>query len=874
MKPPEKLTPLLKQYYAIKKQHPGRILFFRMGDFYELFGDDAVTASSILGIALTSRDHGSSGNKMPLAGVPHHTLNRYLVKMLKAGFKVAVCDQVEDPREAKGIVKREVVEVLTPGSITLDGVLDTDKPNYLAGVNCQNGVVGLALLDISTGRFLIDEFDEKALSENISFYSPSEIIMAESQRSTFAAMFAQAAPGATITPIDDFRFDSSLAFNDLIGHFKINSLDGFGLGRLNQAIGAAGAVFAYVKDLKLGKVGQITRLERIRRDQSMELDSATIRNLELVETPYEGKKNSLLSIVDKTITAGGGRLVRSWILSPLIILDMIQARQKTVVALKSSASLLTKLSELLKGIPDLERLATKVAIRKAGPRDLVHLKSGLENVGQAKAIVSEIGTALIREACENIPDFGGLCDLIGKAIVDDPPANLSDGGLFRKGFSLELNQVVDSIDDARKYIYDLQRIERENTGISSLKVGFNKIFGYYIEITKPHLSKVPSRFIRKQTLVSAERFITEELKTKEELILTAEEKIKSIEYELYDKILQSVADFVAPIQTAAQSISTIDVLAGFAVLADEAGYIIPDLDKSLQIEIKNGRHPVLEKILPPGKLIPNDIYMDGTKKRISIITGPNMAGKSTYLRQTGLLALMAQIGSPIPAGAAQIGICDRIFTRVGASDDIMRGRSTFMVEMTEAAAILNNATDRSLILLDELGRGTSTYDGLAIAWSLVEFLNTVTGKKARTLFATHYHELIELAENNDGIINLQVAVKQWQDSVVFLYKIIPGGCDDSYGIQVAKLAGLPQRLLDRAREILSHLEAGQIIDSGREGGKRPQRASAYQISLFSPEEAKLQNFLEKIDPENLTPLEALSIISQLKKLTGGGEEKS
>ena len=874
MKSPEKLTPLLKQYYAIKKQHPGRILFFRMGDFYELFGDDAVTASSILGIALTSRDHGSSGNKMPLAGVPHHTLNRYLVKMLKAGFKVAVCDQVEDPREAKGIVKREVVEVLTPGSITLDGVLDTDKPNYLAGVNCQNGVVGLALLDISTGRFLVDEFDEKALGDIISFYNPSEIILAESQQSTLAAIFAQAAPGATMTPIDDYRFDNSLAFNDLIGHFKINSLDGFGLGRINQAIGAAGAAFAYVRDLKLGKVGQITRLERIRRDQSMELDSATIRNLELVEAPFEGRKNSLLSIVDKTVTAGGGRLVRSWILSPLIILEMIQARQRAVVALKSSASLLTRLSESLKGIPDLERLASKVAMRKAGPRDLIHLKTGLENVARAKSIVSEIDTALIREACDKISDFGSLCELVGKAIVEDPPGNLSDGGLFRKGFSLELDQIIESIDDARRYIHDLQRIERENTGISSLKVGFNKIFGYYIEITKPHLSKVPSRFIRKQTLVSAERFITEELKTKEELILTAEEKIKSIEYELYDKLLQSVAEYVAPIQTAAQANSTIDVLAGFALLSCEPGYIMPELNQSLQIEMKNSRHPVLERILPPGKLIPNDISMDGTKKRISIITGPNMAGKSTYLRQSGLLVLMAQIGAPIPASEAQIGVCDRIFTRVGASDDIMRGRSTFLVEMTEAAAILNGATDKSLILLDELGRGTSTYDGLAIAWSLVEYLNAVSGKKARTLFATHYHELIGLAEGNNGIINLQVAVKQWQDSVVFLYKIIPGGCDDSYGIQVAKLAGLPQRLLDRAREILSHLETGQVIESGGEGGKRARSATAYQISLFSPEEAKLQNFLEKIDPENLTPLEALSIISELKKLTGGDERKS
>jgi DNA mismatch repair protein MutS len=862
MKSPEKLTPLLKQYYAIKKQHPGRLLMFRMGDFYELFGDDAVTASSILGIALTSREHGDSG-KLPLAGVPHHTLNRYLTKLLQAGFKVAVCDQVEDPKQAKGIVKREVVEVLTPGSITLDGALDSDKPNYLAGVSINDNLIGLALMDITTGRFLVDEFYAGALADSLAFHRPSEIIVPEMHRARIAEIAAGPLPSATITPIDDYRFDISMAYGDLVSHFKTANLDGFGLGRLGPALGAAGAVLAYVKDLKAGKVGQITRIERLRKEQYMELDAATIKNLELVETPYEGRTNSLLSIVDRTSSPGGSRLLRNWLLSPLIMLELIRARQKAVLAFRDSQEARKRIGDSLKGIPDLERLSSKVAMKKAGPRDLAYLKMGLENVSRIKSDAAGLPSELIAESLSRISDFKPLIDLIGQAIVDEPPATLQDGGLFRLGYSPQLDALVSGIDEARKYIHNLQKIERERTGIASLKVGFNKVFGYYIEVTNPHLSKVPPHFIRKQTLVSAERFITEELKTKEELILTAEEKIKALEYDLYDNLLCQVGEYVAQIQDAAAAVSTIDVLLGFAILLNQAGYLMPTLDQSLEIEIFDGRHPVLETILPSGKFVPNDIFLDGAKKRIGIITGPNMAGKSTFLRQVGLLTLMAQVGAPIPARKARIGICDRVFTRVGASDDIMRGRSTFMVEMTEAAAILNTATDKSLILLDELGRGTSTYDGLSIAWSLVEYLSSVRGKQARTLFATHYHELIELGDDNKGVFNLQVGVKQWQDSIVFLYKIMPGGCDDSYGIQVARLAGLPERMLDRAREILSHLEAEDIAGKGK-GPSR--RNTAYQISLFSPGENKLQSFLSKIEPEKLTPLEALNIIYQLKKL--------
>ena len=869
MNAPERLTPLLKQYYSIKKQHPGHILFFRMGDFYELFGDDAVTASSILGIALTSREHGDSG-KIPLAGVPHHTLNRYLARMLRAGFKIAVCDQVEDPRQAKGIVKREVVEVLTPGSITLDGFIDDDKPNFLASLNPVRETIGLALLDITTGQFLVDEFERATLAENLSFYNPSETIVPDS----FKTELAKIIPAAswTVTPIDDYRFDPSLAFNDLLTHFKVPTLDGFGLGRVNAAIGAAGAALSYVRDLKAGKVGQITKIARLRRGDFMELDSATIKNLELVETPYEGRKNSLIAIIDRTHSAGGARLLRSWILAPLIELGPIEARQAAVRELKKNPQIRRRISEALQGLPDLERLTSKITMKKAGPRDLLYLKTGLEKATRIKAVSETLESTVLSATASQISDFNGLANLISKALVDNPPATLQDGGLFRRGFSPELDTLIASIDDARKYIHDLQKIERERTGIPSLKVGYNKIFGYYIEITNPHLAKVPARFIRKQTLVSAERFITEELKVKEEFILGAEEKIKSLEYELFERLLESVCGYVLQVQEAAGAVSIFDVILSFAILADQPGYIIPELDNTLAIHIADNRHPVLETILPPGKFIPNDVILNGDDKRIGIITGPNMAGKSTFLRQVGLSILTAQIGAPIPAKSARIGICDRIFTRVGASDDIVRGRSTFMVEMTEAASILNNATDRSLILLDELGRGTSTYDGLAIAWSLVEYLDKVKGKRARTLFATHYHELIDLGQKSQGIFNLQVAVKQWQDTIIFLYKIMPGGCDDSYGIQVARLAGLPARLLERAREILCQLESGSIPGAG--GRRDGQPATSYQISFFSPEENKLRNFLNGIEPDKLTPLESLNILQELRRIATEGESGS
>ncbi len=862
MKTIQKLTPLLKQYFAIKNKHPERILFFRMGDFYELFGDDAVVASSILGIALTSRGHGNSG-KLPLAGIPYHTLDRYLVKILKAGHKVAVCDQVEDPKKAKGIVKREVVEVFTPGSVTLDNALDDKKPSCLASINIQDGVAGIAVLDISTGRFIVDEFEETNLGDNLAFHDPSEVVIPEALKSRMEKILKSILPATTVTPIDDYRFESSMAYNDLITHFGTDGLDGFGLGNITHALGAAGAALAYVKDLKMGKIGQITRIERLRRDQCMELDAATIKNLELIATPYEGRRNSLLSVLDLTLSAPGGRLLRRWILSPLTDLKMIGDRQTAItVFLKSEGSRKSMISSL-KGIPDLERLASKIAMRKAGPRDIINLKSGLRKVRDLKADARGIRSSLIKKTVDPICSFDDLIRIIDNAIVDEPPAMLSDSGLFKSGFSADLDRLEAEIEEAKSYIHNLQKIERQKTKIPSLKVGYNRIFGYYLEITRPHLSKVPEHYIRKQTLVSAERFITEELKAREETILNAEEKIRAIEYELYDKLLDTLSARITDIQSAADAIAILDVLLGFAALAEDTAYVMPKLDNSLRINISESRHPVMERMLAAGKFIPNDIIMDGSSKRMAIITGPNMAGKSTYLRQVGLIVIMAQMGAPVPAKSAKIGICDRIFTRVGASDDILRGRSTFMVEMTEASAIINNATDRSLILLDELGRGTSTYDGLAIAWSLVEYLNRIEGRKARTLFATHYHELIELAEKTDGIINLQVAVKQWQDSIVFLYKIEPGGCDDSYGIQVARLAGLPERLLDRAKEILALLETGHT--PGGEAAVERAGTAAYQISLFSPEENRLRELLDEVDPDKLTPLEALSILNKMKK---------
>lgn len=869
MKSPRKLTPLLKQYLAIKSKHPGRILFFRMGDFYELFGDDAVVASSILGIALTSREHGDSG-KIPLAGVPYHTLDRHVARILKAGHKVAVCDQVEDPRKARGIVKREVVEVLTPGSITLDQALDDKRASFIASINPHDDVVGLALLDISTGRFLVDEFDESGLEDNLAFHEPLELVIPEGLRSRLDTRLKSILPSSAITPLDDYRFDASLAFDDLTAHFGTAGLNGFGLGEIPRALGAAGAVFAYVRDLKMGKVGQITRIERIQKEKYMELDSATIKNLELVETPYEGRKNSLLSVIDYTRSPGGGRLIRRWTLSPLKDIELIDDRQRAVRTLLDSEDMRKRMSSALERMPDLERLSSRISMRKAGPRDIVSLKTGLEKVGQLKSTASNCDSQLMLQTAETIVAFDDLIGLIGRAIVPDPPAVLADGGLFRKGYSDDLDRLTASIEGARQYIHNLQNIEKKRTKIPSLKVGFNRVFGYYIEITKPHLSRVPANYIRKQTLVSAERFITEELKTKEELILNAEEKIKAIEYDLFGNLLDAVAARIADIQEAADASAVLDVLLSFARLAEEPGYVMPNLDDSLSLDIRECRHPVMERVMPSGKFIPNDVGLDDGQRRMAIITGPNMAGKSTYLRQAGLVVLLAQMGAPIPARTARIGICDRIFTRVGASDDILRGRSTFMVEMTEAASIINNATNRSLLILDELGRGTSTYDGLSIAWALIEYINGVEGKKARTLFATHYHELIDLAERTEGITNLQVAVKKWQDSIVFLYKIEPGGCDDSYGIQVAGLAGLPELVLDRAREILARLEAGHSPVDKPGGAKKA--GTTYQISLFSPEENRIREVLEKTDPERLTPIEALGMLNKLKKMLNGDEE--
>ena len=859
----EKLTPLLKQYYAIKNQHPGRILFFRMGDFYELFGDDAVTASSILGIALTSRSHGDSG-KVPLAGFPHHTLNRYLTKILKAGHNVAVCDQVEDPKLAKGIVKREVVEVLTPGSITIDGALEDDRPNYLASINIIDDLLGLSLLDITTGKFLIDEMPLDQLSDHINFYEPSEIIVPDSFRMELQKLIENNSIKSTLTTIDDYRFESSIAFNELTTHFKVSDLDGFGLGKINPVIGAAGAALGYIKDLKMGHVSQVTSIERIYRDNTMNLDRATIRNLELIETPYEGRKNSLLDTIDNTLSSGGGRLLRSWVLSPLKILKLIQARQRAVVEIKSNLSVQNELRTILKGLPDIERLAAKVGALKAGPRDIVYLKVGLQKGMELKKSVSKLKSPFIKDNLKQMPKLDDSIWLIEKAIVEEPPANLTDGGMFNKGYSDKLDVLIAEIDEAKDYIYTLQQSEREKTGITSLKVGYTRVFGYYLEVTRTHLSKVPAHYVRKQTLVSAERFITEELKTKEELILNAEEKIRDIEQQLFDEIIAKLNENLPDFQKVAEIASVFDVLSSFVVILNEPGYCMPELNDKMAINVEDGRHPVMEKLMPSGKFVPNDINIDGKIRRMAIITGPNMAGKSTYLRQIGLIILMAHMGAPVPAKSAGIGICDRIFTRVGASDDLLRGRSTFMVEMTEAASILNNATDKSLILLDELGRGTSTYDGLAVAWSLVEYLNTIVGKRARTLFATHYHELIELADKSDGIINLQVAVKQWQDSIVFLYKIMDGGCDDSYGVQVARLAGLPQRMLDRAREILTQLESNHSGLKGPVSDEKP--GSTYQISLFSAEENRLFNLLKSVNLDSVTPIEALNLLNKMKKV--------
>jgi len=859
----EKLnTPLMNQYYRIKSQYPDEILFFRMGDFYEMFGEDAKIASRILGIALTSRSHGKS-ERVPLAGVPYHAAERYISRLIKAGKKVVICEQVEDPKKAKGIVKRDVVEIITPGTITIDNIIDQQSNNFLASVTQGKDKMGLAFVDLTTGEFKIDQDVPSKILERISTISPSEVLLPEEWSSEKIKGFKLDQDKMAITRTEGWRFSYDFAYRTLTDHFKSKSLDGFGCQEMDLGVAAAGAALSYLNQTKKTSLDHITKVTPVAYTDQMFLDSITLRNLEIFHSMgTEDKRNTLFFLLNRTRTPMGSRKLRNWIARPLLDRGAIKKRHDSVGELIKDKNIPEDISRKLDQIMDLERLSGKLGYGKANPKDIIGLKGSLKVIPD---IVGSLGLAkskLLQEIKDNIPDTGTVVELIEKSICDDPPVVLAEGGIIKMGYDQDLDLLKDEIAGNREWIAGLQQKERERTRIPSLKVGFNRVFGYFIEVTKPHLSKVPEDYIRKQTMVNAERFVTPELKQKEEIILGAEEKIAQIEYELFMDVRSKVAERTEEIQRTADLIAELDVLLSLRDVALEQNYTRPEMDESDEITIEDGRHPVVERILE-GEFVPNDTRID-KDQRIHVITGPNMAGKSTYLRQVGLIVLMAQMGSFIPAKKAKIGIVDRIFTRVGALDNIALGQSTFLMEMAETANILNNATHSSLILLDEIGRGTSTFDGLSIAWAVTEFIHNNPNLCSRTLVATHYHELTELAKFLPRVKNFNVAVKEWQDEVIFLRKIVPGGCDDSFGIHVAKLAGIPKEVLERAKEILVDLEQGDLSYEKLPKPKHKPKVQHYQLSIFSAKDNQIAQELKKIDTNKLTPIEALNKLNELK----------
>ncbi len=880
-------TPLMRQYYKIKSRYPNAILLFRMGDFYETFDEDAHIVSRVLGITLTKRANGQAAD-VPLAGFPHHALDNYLPKLVRAGYRVAICEQLEDPKFARKVVKRDVVEVVTPGVSFHEYLLDPKRANYLAAVvwgteRGERDRIGFAFLDASTGEFSVTEAPAHRLEDLLQTIQPAEVLVDKRQRDRLQRIQGLS---FVVTPQEDWVFSFDYAYEVLLRHFKTHSLKGFGVDDLRLGLRAAGAALHYLGETQKGRLPHVRRLTRYVTDEYMVLDPQTKRNLELVASLQDGtQEGSLVQILDETLTPMGGRLLRRWLLRPLKNVRQIEKRLEAVEALVRDRRLRERLREELRQVGDLERLAARVCTGRATPRDLMHLRLTLEQIPPIKQALADVACDTLRRLAEQLTLCTQVVERIRQALVDDPPASLSDGGVIRDGFNPELDELREIARSGKDFIARLQQKEIERTGIPSLKVGFNKVFGYYIEVTNAHRNKIPPHYIRKQTLVNAERYITPELKEYEEKILSAEEKIAGLEAELFNRLRLEVAEATAELQLNASLLAMLDVFCSLAEVADRYDYTRPELHEGTELLIEEGRHPVVERTLPPGEpFIPNDIYLDTHSQQILIITGPNMAGKSVVLRQTGLIVLLAQIGSFVPARRARIGIVDRIFTRVGASDNLAAGESTFLVEMNETANILNNATPRSLILLDEVGRGTSTFDGLSIAWALVEYLHENPSVAARTLFATHYHELNELAERFPRVKNYRVQVEEHDGKVIFLHKLVPGGADHSYGIEVARMAGLPEPVITRAREILRHLEAQHLVVEAPAGDGEPVRpvrsarraripadTSAFQLSLFAqpepdPVAEELKERLRRIDPNRMTPIEALLLLDELKRL--------
>ncbi len=861
-------TPLMTQYHKIKEANPDTILLFRVGDFFETFEEDARLASKVLGITLTKRANGAAED-VPLAGFPHHAIDNYLPKLVRAGYRVAVCEQIENPKFAKGIVKREVVEVVTPGVALSDKLLDHKKNNYLLAVFIKDEIAGISFADISTGEFYTFEIPEDEIYQQLESISPAEILIRKKDKELLSPIINEAIPSVRITKIDDWIFNYEYAKELLLMQFKTVNLKGFGIDKLFSGIISAGIVLNYLQETQKVNLTHLNRISLHNPSEYMLLDSSTKRNLEIATTIQEGGSDgTLISILDKTSTAMGGRLLKKWISAPLRNIELIENRLDGVEELLKEKQTRKKIINELNEIGDLERLISKICTGRANPREVVALKSSLKKLPSLKEFVTKFNSGILKKIKDDLNPLEALVDKIQSSIIDSPSAAILQGGIIRNGFSLELDELRDISINGKDWIAKLQKTERERTSISSLKVGFNKVFGYYIDISNTHKNKVPETYIRKQTLVNSERYITPELKEYEDKILNAEEKIYELESQLFNEIKLFAASYTLQIQNNARLIAVLDCLVSFAECAENYKYVKPEFVDGQILKIIKGRHPVVERILPPGeKFNPNDCFLENTTDQIAIITGPNMAGKSVYIRQVGLIVLMAQIGSFVSADSAEIGVVDRIFTRVGASDNIARGESTFLVEMQEAANILNNASCSSLILLDEIGRGTSTFDGISIAWAITEYIHENPEVSAKTLFATHYHELNEMTELFPRIKNYKVEVREYEDKVIFLHKVSPGRADHSYGIQVAQMAGMPLYVTNRAKEVLQNLESKELTPSEerKEKLKQLKEKNENQIDLFEIKDDKLRGEIGDLEIEKLTPLEALNKLSELKK---------
>ena len=874
------LTPMMQQFFDLKAKHPEALLLFRCGDFYETYLDDALEASRILGITLTRRNNTGQKESTAMAGFPHHALDTYLPKLIRAGKRVAICDQLEDPKLTRKLVKRGITELVTPGVAMADNVLNNKENNFLAAVHFGKGAIGVSFLDISTGEFLVDEGTADNVAKLLGNFQPKEVLYNRNQRRDFSQTFGGK---YCIFELDDWVFTEQTARQKLLHQFKTRNLKGFGVEHLKNGLVAAGAIMQYLEITQHTNVAHISSISRIEEERFVRLDSFTIRSLELVNSMNEGGK-SLLSVIDKTITPMGSRLLRRWVVFPLKDKRKIDARLDVVDSFFRQPDISEVVEESLHSVGDMERMISKAAVGRISPRDVVLLKNALVALRDVKTACMQSENDTLKNMGERLELCDELCERIEKEMVAEPPLLLNRGNVIRPGYDSQLDELRDISQGGRDYLLNIQKREMEQTGISSLKVGYNNVFGYYLEVRNTFKDKVPQEWVRKQTLAQAERYITQELKEYEEKILGADEKIQSLEEKLFNELVQEIQKYIVPIQQDALVVAQIDCLLSFANVAKEHRYMRPQIDDSYVLDIKQGRHPVIETQLAVGdSYVPNDVYLDNEKQQIMIITGPNMAGKSALLRQTALIVLLAQIGCYVPADSARVGIVDKIFTRVGASDNISLGESTFMVEMTEAANILNNVSERSLVLFDELGRGTSTYDGISIAWAIVEYLHDTKNAQARTLFATHYHELNEMENKFDRIKNYNVSVRDIDGQIIFLRKLVRGGSAHSFGIHVAEISGMPKSVVRRANVVLKQLEApsreaasaadSQHADDITEKVSHLNGAGdGMQLSFFQLDDPVLSQIRDEIiglDINNLTPMEALNKLNDIKKIVVG-----